>query len=81
MSHLDFPPELGSNSIFNPQPAETGGACQLTGYAKVNTVKKWGVPKHPWGTMFSWLLKKIKGCNNYDVDNNELMQLLNTSAS
>ena len=54
MSHLDFPPELGSNSIFNPQPAETGGVHQLTSYAKAN---------------------------NYDVHTNELMQLLNTSAS
>jgi len=31
-------------------------------HADHSTVKKWGVPKHPWGTMFSWLLKKIKGC-------------------
>ena len=23
----------------------------------MHTVKKWGSPKHPWGTMLSWLLK------------------------
>ena len=28
--HLDFPPKLCSNSIFKPQPAETGGTCQQT---------------------------------------------------
>jgi len=29
--HLDFPPKLHSNSIFEPQPAETGGAHQRLG--------------------------------------------------
>ena len=37
--HLDFPPKLGSNSIFKLQLAEMGGACQsvdfMAGWARL----------------------------------------------
>jgi len=31
--------------------------CSIS-YMQNYYLKKWGVPKHPWGTMLSWLLEK-----------------------